>query len=62
MVVSPTHRPHFIPQKHHISASGIHLHKKLSEFQGLVRPEGLGELFRVTLCKGRPDNNGLTPL
>jgi hypothetical protein len=36
-VVSPTHRPHCISQKHYFSASGTHL----SEPQGLVGSEGL---------------------
>jgi hypothetical protein len=43
-VESPTHRPHFTPQKHYLSASGTHFCQRLSEPQGVVRPEGLGEL------------------
>jgi hypothetical protein len=37
-VVSPTHQPRSTPQIYYFSASGTH------EPQGLVRPEGLGEL------------------
>jgi hypothetical protein len=33
-----------LPQKHYFSASGTHLCYRLSELQGLVRPEGLGKL------------------
>jgi hypothetical protein len=38
-VVSPTHRPRSTPQKHHFSASGTHFSYRLSEPQGLERPE-----------------------
>jgi hypothetical protein len=41
--VSPTHRPHFTPQKHYyFSISGNNCCLMLSEPQGLVRPAGLG--------------------
>jgi hypothetical protein len=40
-VVSPTHRPHFAPQKHYyFSVSSTHFCQRLSEPQGLVRPKG----------------------
>jgi hypothetical protein len=45
-VVSSEHRPHFTPQKH-ISVCGTHFYWKLSEPQGLVRPEGLGKLKKI---------------
>jgi hypothetical protein len=47
-VVSPTHQPHFTPQKHYFSASGTHLCYRLSEPQGLVRPGGLDKLKKIT--------------
>jgi hypothetical protein len=41
--VSPTHWPHFTPQKHYyFSISGTHFCYMLSKLQGLVPPEGLG--------------------
>jgi hypothetical protein len=43
-IVGPTHRPHFTPQEHYFSISGTHFCSRLSEPQGLVRPEGLGKL------------------
>jgi hypothetical protein len=43
-VVSPTHFPRSTPQKHYLSVSGSHFCYRLSEPQGLVRPEGLGQL------------------
>jgi hypothetical protein len=44
-VVSPTHRPHFTPQKQYsFYVSGTHFCSGLSKPQGLVRPEGLGKL------------------
>jgi hypothetical protein len=48
--VSSTRRPHSIPQKHYFSASGTHFCYRLSEPQGLVRPEGLGKLKIFTLA------------
>jgi hypothetical protein len=45
-VVSPTHRPLSTPEKRYLSASGTHL-CRLSEPQGLVRPEGLGKLKKL---------------
>jgi hypothetical protein len=50
-LVSPTHQPHFTPQKH----SGTHFCYRLSKSQGLIRPELLSGLkpttFRlVALC------------
>jgi hypothetical protein len=42
-VVSPTHPPHFTPQKHYyFYVSGTHFCWRLNKPQGLVRPEGLG--------------------
>jgi hypothetical protein len=46
-VVSPTHRPHFTPQKHVFSASGTHFCQMLSEPQGLLRQEGLGKFEKI---------------
>jgi hypothetical protein len=46
-VVSPTHRRRFTPQKHYFSASGTHFCYRLSEPQGLVRPEGFGKLNKL---------------
>jgi hypothetical protein len=44
-VVSPTHPPQFTPQKHYyFYVSGTHFSYRLSKPQGLVRPEGLGNL------------------
>jgi hypothetical protein len=43
-VVSPTHRSRITPQKDHLSASGTHFSYRLTEPQGLMRPEGLGKL------------------
>jgi hypothetical protein len=43
-VVSPSNRPRSTPQKHYLYASGIHFRYRLSETQGLVRPEGLAKL------------------
>jgi hypothetical protein len=42
--VSPTHQPHFTPQKHYyFNVSGIHFYKRRSKPQGLVQPERLGK-------------------
>jgi hypothetical protein len=47
-VVSPTHRPHFTPQKHYfLNVSGTHSCYKLSKPQGLVWAEGLCE-FKIS--------------
>jgi hypothetical protein len=43
-VVGPTHRPRSTPQNHYFSTSGTHFYWRLSKHQGLVQPEGLGEL------------------
>jgi hypothetical protein len=43
-VVSPTHRPRSVLQKHYFSASGAHSCWRLSKPQGLERPEGLTKL------------------
>jgi hypothetical protein len=43
-VVSPTYRPRSTPQKYYFSASGIHFCYGLSAPQGLVQPEGFGNL------------------
>jgi hypothetical protein len=45
--VSPTHRPRSTPQKHYFCASGTHLCSRLSESQGLVQSEGLGNLKKT---------------
>jgi hypothetical protein len=43
-VASPTHQPKFTPQTHYyFYVSGTHFCWRLSEPQGLVRPEGLGK-------------------
>jgi hypothetical protein len=46
-VVSPTLRPRSTPQKHYFSASGTHFCWRLSNPQGLVVPERLGELKKL---------------
>jgi hypothetical protein len=43
-VVRPKHRLRSIPQKHYFSAFDSHFCYRLSESQGLVRPQGLGKL------------------
>jgi hypothetical protein len=43
-VVRPTHRPRSTPQKRYFSASGTYFCYRLSQPQGLVRLEGIGEL------------------
>jgi hypothetical protein len=47
-VVSPTHQPHFTPQKHYYYVSGTHFCCRLIKPQGLVRPEGLGKFKKIT--------------
>jgi hypothetical protein len=47
-VVSPAHLPRSALQKHYFSVSGTHFCQRLSEPQGLVRPEGLGKLKKFT--------------
>jgi hypothetical protein len=48
-VVSPTHQPHFTPQKHYyFNVSGTDFCYRLSEHQGLVRPEGLGKFKQIS--------------
>jgi hypothetical protein len=43
-VVSPTHQPHFTPQKHYyVYVSGTHFCYSMSKPQSLVRTEGLGK-------------------
>jgi hypothetical protein len=52
-VVNPTHPPHFTPQKHYyFYVPGTHFCWRLSEPQGLVRPEGLGK-FKKKKKKSR---------
>jgi hypothetical protein len=46
-VVNPTHRPRSTLQRHYFSASGTHFCQRLSKLQGVVRPEGLGELEKL---------------
>jgi hypothetical protein len=48
-VVSLTHRPRSTPQKHYFSASDTHFCYRLSEPQGLVRPEGFRKSEKNTL-------------
>jgi hypothetical protein len=45
--VSPRDTPYFTPQKHYFNVSGSHFCYRLSNPQGLVRPEGLGT-FKTT--------------
>jgi hypothetical protein len=59
-VVSPTHRPHFAPQKHHyFYVSGTNFCSRLSKLQGLVRLEGLGKLKKITSSGTEPAPSGL---
>jgi hypothetical protein len=51
-IVSPTHPPHFTPQKHYFSAPGTHFCWRLSKPLGLVRPEGLGKLTKLIYLIG----------
>jgi hypothetical protein len=52
-VVSPTHPPHFTPQKnHYFYVSGTHFCYRLSKPKGLVRPEGLGKLKKKITSSG----------
>jgi hypothetical protein len=46
-VLSPTHRPRSIPQKHYFSSPSTHLRQRLSNPQGLVRLETLGTLKQI---------------
>jgi hypothetical protein len=46
-VVSPTHRTHFTRQKHYFLMFQVLISVRLSEPQGLVRPEGLGK-FKIS--------------
>jgi hypothetical protein len=60
-VVSPTHRPHFTPQKHYSSfnVSGTHFCQRLSKPQGLVQLEGLGT-FKISPHQvSNPRHSGL---
>jgi hypothetical protein len=42
--VSPTHSPHFTPQKnYYFYVSDFHFCSRLCKSQGLVRPQGLGK-------------------
>jgi hypothetical protein len=51
-VVRLTRRPRSTPQKHFFPASGIHFCLRLNKLQGLVRPEGLGELKNSLTSSG----------
>jgi hypothetical protein len=51
-VVSPTHRRRSTPQKHYFSVCGSHFCSRLSEPQGLVWPEGLGQLKKCIHLMG----------
>jgi hypothetical protein len=47
-VVSPTHQPHFTPQKHYyFYVSGTLFCWRLSKPQGIVWPEGLGKFKKI---------------
>jgi hypothetical protein len=49
MVVSPTHPPHFTPQKHYyFYVSDTRFCYRLSKPQGLLRPESLSKLKNHT--------------
>jgi hypothetical protein len=56
-VVSPMDRPLFTPQKHYLYASGTHLCWRLSKSEGLVWPEGLGELKKLIHLIGSGTHN-----
>jgi hypothetical protein len=43
-IVSPTHWSRSTTQKHYFSAFSTHFYYRLSEPQGILRPEGLGKL------------------
>jgi hypothetical protein len=45
------------PQKHYFSAPGTHLRHRLSKPQGLVRPEGLGNLKKFSDLVGSRTRN-----
>jgi hypothetical protein len=51
-VISPTHRPRSIPQKHYFSASVTHFCWRLSKRQGLVLLEGLSQLRKIIYLVG----------
>jgi hypothetical protein len=51
-VVSLTHRPSSTPHKPYVSATGSNFCYRLSNLQGLVRPEGLGKLKKYIHLKG----------
>jgi hypothetical protein len=42
----------FTPQKHYFYAFGIHFCQRMSKPQGLVRPEGLGNLIKIIHLNG----------
>jgi hypothetical protein len=44
------HPPHFTPQEHYYDyyVSGTHFCSGLSKPQGIVQPEGLGKLKKIT--------------
>jgi hypothetical protein len=49
-IVSPTHPPHFTPQKrYYFYVSGTHFCSKLNKPQGLVQPEELGKFKKNQL-------------
>jgi hypothetical protein len=53
---SPTHRLHFIAQKHYFSAFGNHFFYRLREPQGLVRQEGLLRGWRRILLQSAQEH------
>jgi hypothetical protein len=58
-VVSLAHRPHSVPQKQYFSASGTHFCYRLSEPQGLVKPEELGKLMKSIYIYYTPEGGCL---
>jgi hypothetical protein len=58
-VVSPTHLPHTTPQKHYLSVSGTNFCYKLTNPQGLMRPEGLDTFKNSVHRVSNPRPSGL---
>jgi hypothetical protein len=55
-VVSSSHRPRSILQKHYFSVSGTHFCYRLSKPLGTVRPEALGKLIKKINSSNRVSN------
>jgi hypothetical protein len=54
-VASPTHPPHFTPQKYYyFYVSGTHCCSRLSKLQGLVRPEELDKFKKIASSRIEP--------